>query len=134
MIQGDYERRTRGLEALFRPRDLLEYDILRSEMCAGRADGWAGTMATPYIILRAYALAQGTSVGAEWDGEWIPGHVMGYLASAIIIQGHATRYPPLVITAYEELLNESVPKVFLEPSPKRIPGSGPRKKANRPSY
>lgn len=100
---GDYERRSRGLEALFRPQDWVDYDILRAEMVAGRAQGHAWGMPTPYIVLRAYAAFRGRSLGAEWDGEWQAGHVMGYLASAILVQGTVSRWPVLVISAYEEL-------------------------------
>jgi hypothetical protein len=116
MLTGDYDRRMRGLFPLFRPIDLLEYDILRAEMVAGCAPGTAWDMATPYIILRAYAAAQGRSIGADWDGQWYPGHIMGYLASAIRIQGSVSHYPTLVVSAYEELINESVPKVFCDPN------------------
>ncbi len=99
---GDYELRTRGLEALFKPRDFVEWDILRTEMVVGVSDGRVGPFATPYIILRAYAGARGMDIGAECT-EWVAGHRMGYLAHAIVMHGVSGRSPILVTTAVEEL-------------------------------
>lgn len=103
MNEGDYEVRSRGLEALFRVRDLVEWDILRAEMAAGVSDGRVGASSTPYIILHAFCGLRGVSIGAECEG-WAAGHVMGYLASAIVLRGVSSRPPILVVTAVEELL------------------------------
>lgn len=111
---GDYERRCRGLEALVRASDPIDYDVLVREMCAGVHDG--SLYPTPYTILWYYARSRGVSVGQECTG-WTAGHRMGYLASALRIQkGCSGHWPILVVTAFEELLNEKVPKVFLDPS------------------
>jgi hypothetical protein len=99
---GDYELRTRGLEALFRCSDLVEWDVLRTEMAAGVSSG--DTHCTPYIILRAYAGLRGVSIGAKCT-RWEPGHPMGYLAHAILLQGEPSLSPILVTTAFEELLS-----------------------------
>ena len=93
---GDYELRARGLEGLFRVRDLVEWDVLRTEMVVGVCDG-STSHCTPYIILGAYA-----DIGEPCTG-WTAGHPMGYLASAIRIQGVSQRICPLVRTALEEL-------------------------------
>jgi len=101
--QGDYEQWAKGLEGLFRVRDLVDWDILRAEMVAGVSDGNVGVASTPYIILRAHALARGVSIGDPCI-EWVAGHVMGYLASAILLQGVSGPVCPLVRTAVEELM------------------------------
>jgi len=94
---GDYELRVRGLEGLFRVRDLVEWDVLRTEMVMGVADG-STPHTTPYIILGAYA-----DIGEPCTG-WTAGHPMGYLASAIRIQGVSGKKCPLLVTALEELI------------------------------
>lgn len=134
MIQGDYDRRMRGLEALFRPEDLVEYDVLVRQMAAGRATGEAGGMSTPYTILRAYCEQQGVSVGEPCTG-WVAGHCMGYLASALLIQhGRCGRWPILVVSAYEEFLNEQVPKVFLDPHSSGATGRTRRRRTGPPGH
>jgi len=111
---GDYERRSRGLEALVRAADPIDYDVLVREMCSGIHDG--SLYPTPYTILWYYAQSKGVSIGDEATG-WVAGHRMGYLASALRIQkGCGGHWPILVVTAFEELMNEKVPKVFLDPS------------------
>ena len=111
---GDYERRCRGLEALVRASDPIDYDVLVREMCAGIHDG--SLYPTPYTILWYYAATKGVEIGQE-STTWVADHRMGYLASALRIQrGCSDRWPILVVTAFEELLNEKVPKVFLDPS------------------
>jgi len=93
---GDYELRARGLEGLFLVKDLVEWDVLRTEMVMGVADG-STRHCTPYIILGAYA-----DIGGPCTG-WTAGHPMGYLAHAIQLQGVSGKRCPLLITALEEL-------------------------------
>lgn len=103
---GDYPRRERGLERLFRPQDAVEWDVLRASMTARVVEAvprWAGV---PYAVLRAYALARGVELGAEpleFELQW--GHPVKYLWSALRIQGVASEWPALVTSAYEELVS-----------------------------
>lgn len=101
---GDYERRHTGMLHLMRPSDLHDYDILVAEMRAGVADQVPPQLATGYAILRAYARAKGRSLGAECH-TWTHMHPMLYLQSALAIQGTASQWPHLVITAYEEFIH-----------------------------
>ncbi len=102
---GDYDRRERGLVALFLPRDPVEWGLLRAEMAAGvvaHVPQWARV---PYAVLWAYATTRGRSLGVADPGpvetRW--SHPVKYLWSAIRVQGIAGAYPVLVTSAYEEL-------------------------------
>lgn len=114
---GDYDRRERGLMALFcYCPDLLEFDVLRHEMAAGVV-GYVPTWArSPYGVLRAYALARGDDLGIASEPDTSTyGHPVKYLWSAIQLQKEAGHFPSLVTSAYEELKHGSVFEVFRRP-------------------
>ena len=104
MQSGDYDRRERGLLALYRPRDLVEFDVHRAEARAGVVDLVPECFRVPYGILRAYAEARGVHLGAPDERSEIPDwHPCLYLWSALRFRGGVGRYPPLVVSAFEEL-------------------------------
>lgn len=112
--QGDYERRHTTLVSLFRPPDVVSWDVLRAEMRAGVArvvPEWAGT---GYSLLWAYAREQGVVIG-EADDCATAGHPLLYLHSALRIQHGVGRWPPLVRLAFEEFKHETVSHVFSRP-------------------
>lgn len=105
---GDYPRRERGLEKLFRPQDAVEWDVLRAAMAArvvSLVPQWAGV---PYAVLRAYAGTLGVCLGEEpQEFELQRGHPVKYLWSALRLQGVVSQWPALVTSAYEELVTRS---------------------------
>ena len=89
---GDYERRERGLTALFCPRDPVEWDVLRAELYQGSVGYVPAWARSPYGVLRAYVLTLGQDIGVESEADvsdW--GHPVKYLWSAIRLQGGAGR-------------------------------------------
>lgn len=102
-LEGDYGVRERGLDALFRPRDLLEWEVLLGEMRIGRVEWVPEWARVGYAILWFYAEAQGESLGAEpaEPDRWT-GHPMKYLYSVLRVH-EVSQWPPLVVSAYEEL-------------------------------
>ena len=52
---GDYDHRERGLLALYRPRDLVEFDVHRAECKAGVVAWVPDHFRVPYAVLRACA-------------------------------------------------------------------------------
>jgi len=95
MLLGDYDHRHSTLEALMRPGDLVEYDILLAEMAAGRCGAVSPWAATGAYILMA-------SRGVWLAAERTPGHPMLYLQHALEIQ-RGGKMPPLVGRASEQL-------------------------------
>lgn len=105
--EGDYGVRMRGLDALFRPTDPIEWAVLREEMRIGVAAVIPGWAKVPYTILWFYASQQeGESIGEDPDWSDSESHPMKYLYSALRIQGSASRWPPLVVSAYSELTSD----------------------------
>lgn len=101
---GDYDRRERGLLALYRPRDLVEFDVHRAEARAGVVDLVPECFRVPYGVLRAYAATRGRYLGEEDLRSGLPPwHPCLYLWSAIRVRGGSGRYPPLIISAFKEL-------------------------------
>lgn len=112
---GDYDRRESGLWAMMRPCDLLEFDVLRAEMYVGSTAYVPGWARIPYTILWHYADAvRNESLGENPDQIGAPtaGHPCLYLYSALRIQGPGSWWPPLIISAYEELMNGTIPEVL----------------------
>lgn len=100
---GDYWVRERGLLALFRPTDPIEWDVLLGSMVAGVAEDIPQHMVIPYGVLRAYAESLGDSIGGLEDLECEDHHPLKFLWSALKIQGTASHWPPLVTSAWQEL-------------------------------
>lgn len=104
MQGGDYDHRERGLLALYRPADLIEFDVHRAECQAGVVAWVPDHFRVPYAVLRACAEARGVRLGERDTRPEVPGwHPCLYLWSALRIRGGAGRYPPLVVSAFEEL-------------------------------
>jgi hypothetical protein len=106
-VSGDYDHRERGLVALYRPADLIEFDVHRAECKAGVVGYVPDHFRVPYAVLRGCAEARGVSLGERDDRSWAPpSHPCLYLWSALRIKGHSQcYYPPLVLSAWEELKN-----------------------------
>jgi hypothetical protein len=86
-----------------RPRDLVEWDLLRAEMVAGVVASTPTWAVVPYGILRAYAASQRRDLGSHVEGYCE--HPMCYFWSGLEL-GHAgSRWPAVVISAYEELVS-----------------------------
>lgn len=97
--EGDYGVRMRGLDALFRPQDPVEWEVLRLEMQQGlveRVPEWA---IVGYTILWYYSDGE---IGCS-PPPGVGSGPMRYLASALRIQRGCSRWPPIVVSAYEEL-------------------------------
>lgn len=106
MNDGDYDRRAKGLLALYMPKDLLAYDVHIRECLAGTVARVNYEFVVPYIILRGCCLARGMKLGTDDVGIGDDYHPCRYLHSAIRIKGHVEGYyPPLVISAYDELMD-----------------------------
>lgn len=104
MQGGDYDHRERGLLALYRPRDPVEFDVHRAECKAGVVAWVPDHFRVPYAVLRACAEARGVHLGALDTRLEVPGwHPCLYLWSALRITGGSGHYPPLVVSAFEEL-------------------------------
>lgn len=103
--EGDYDRRCRGLRALMRPTDPIEWEVLRAELAVGRVGYVPHWAVVGYTILWFYAEARNQDIGIEPDFGWErTGHPMLYLYSALRNQGgDCSRWPPLVVSAFEEL-------------------------------
>lgn len=95
----------RGLRALFRPVDDFEWELLVAEMRAGVVEWVPEWARIGYLILWHYCDGELGVEPPEWV-EWV-GHPMKYLASVIRVQGSCSRWPTLVVSAYEELDHES---------------------------
>jgi len=115
---GDYDRRERGLQALFyHTPDLIEWEILKAEMSVGAVGYVPAWARSPYGVLRAYALTRGDDLGIESEPDtsnW--GHPVKYLWSAIQLQREAGHFPSLVTSAYEELKHGSFFEIFRRPN------------------
>jgi len=110
---GDYDRREVGLEKLFCPRDWLEWDVLRAELIAGVVGYVPEWARSPYGVLRAYAVLRGDDLGIESAPDVsLYGHPVKYLWSALQIQRSAGHFPPLVVSAYEEIKHGQVFKIL----------------------
>lgn len=107
---GDYDRRERGLVSLFRPQDAIEWDLLRAEMSAGLVEHVPEWARIPFDVLQAYVDTRGGTLGEPELNYDIPqmGHPCKYLWSAIRFQGGGAHWPPLVVSAYEELMDGTV--------------------------
>lgn len=101
--EGDYELRERGLEKLMRPKDLWEYGVLVEEMRQGKVEVVPQWAIVGYGILRHYALTQKKVLGSEVRGHC--DHTVGYMWSAIQLGHGGGRWPPLVTSAFSELIN-----------------------------
>src|SRR6185369_1130818 len=110
---GDYWVRERGLDMLFRPGDLLEYDVLRAEMRLGLVSYVPKWARIPYVVLWAFA-ADRRSLGEECLEPVVGSHPLKWLCSVIRQQGPGSHWPSLVTTAYEELINGPLLKSLLE--------------------
>lgn len=104
-MSGDYDHRERGLRSLYRPLDLLEFDIHRMECKMGLVKNIPESYRVPYGILWSCADSRGISLGVkELGSSTPPSHPCLYLWSSIRIKGHSGGYyPPLVTSAMEEL-------------------------------
>ena len=102
---GDYGLRGRGLLALFRPQDLVEYDVLRAEMSYQMVSYVPSWAVIPYDLLGAYAGTLPDRIVEEPQEPDYSGHPLKYLWTAWRIQGIVSRWPPLVVSAYEELIH-----------------------------
>lgn len=100
---GDYWVRERGLLALFRPTDALEWEVLLASMVAGVGGDAPDDMRIPYEVLRAYAESNSESIGEADDRETDAWHPLRFLWSALKIQGSGRYWPPLVVSAWQEL-------------------------------
>jgi hypothetical protein len=107
---GDYGIRERGFLMMMRPKDLIEYDILQHEMYAGVVDYIPAWARIPYGILWHYASQQrDTSLGREPDYDALnQSHPLKYLWSVWRFCNGGAHWPPLVTSAYEELMDGSV--------------------------
>lgn len=101
---GDYCRRERGLEKMLRPPDLVEYDVLRAEMHLGLVHYVPTWAAVPVALLAAFSAHRGNPIDVE-PAEPDPhqGHPLKFLWTALQIQKSIPNWPPLVVSAYEEL-------------------------------
>lgn len=102
---GDYDHRERGMLALYRPVDLIEFDVHRAECKAGVVGYVPDHFRVPYAVLRGCAEVRGVSLGEQDNRDWTPpSHPCLYLWSCLRIKGHSEGYyPPLVVSAFEEL-------------------------------
>jgi len=104
---GDYWVRERGLVMLFRPRELVEFDVLRHEMRLGLVSYVPGWAVIPYACLWAYARHR-RGVGNECVGEPVGGHPLKWLWSCLKQQPDGGHFPVLISSAYEELQDGSL--------------------------
>jgi len=92
------------MEKLFRPRELVEYDVLRHEMRLGLVSYVPQWAVIPYVVLWAYA-GDRRGIGQECLDAivWNNNHPLKWLCSVIRLHGGGSHWPTLVSTAYEEL-------------------------------
>lgn len=117
---GDYGVRERGLLAFFRPKDLIEYEILLIELRGGNVSHIPLWAAIPFDLLRTYGESKGWFIQCQDPGpleDEIGFHPMKYLWTALRIQGSCSRWPTLVVSAYEEIIYGTVSALL--PSPRR---------------
>lgn len=98
MLHGDYDRRERGLLALYRPRDLVAFSVHIAEARAGVVVDCPWPVA--YTVLRAYAAQRGMHLGGPVDG--YDDHPLLFLASVIRQRGIGSYDSPLVASAFNE--------------------------------
>lgn len=99
---GDWERRTRGLEAFMRIRDWVEWDVLRAEMLAGCVATTPKWAVAPYGVLRAYGLQHKRSLGGHVSG--LCEHPICFLWHGLELGYGGSSWPAAVTSAYAELV------------------------------
>ena len=106
---GDYLHQKGGLELLYRPDDLVDFDVHRAELCAGVVAHVPEPFRAPYACLEALADHSGLSLGSYVEDFGVPleftvkQHPCTYLWHCLKIQGFRGHMPPLVISAFEEI-------------------------------
>ena len=101
-LTGDYGIRESGLMRMMRPREMVSYDVLYQEMRAGIVADVPQWAIVGYGLLRLYAKQYKRDLGAAPSG--ICEHPLAYLWSATQLQGSCSGWPPLVLSAYSELI------------------------------
>lgn len=101
-LTGDYGIRESGLLRMMRPKNMVEYDILYHEMRAGVVDTIPQWAIVGYGILRLYAKQYKRDLGAAPSGHCE--HPLGHLWSTFQARGYGSYWPPLVLSAYSELI------------------------------
>lgn len=101
-LTGDYGIRESGLMRMMRPREMVEYDVLYHEMRAGVVADVPQWTIVGYGLLRLYAKQYKRDLGAAPSGTCE--HPLAYLWSATQLQGPCSGWPPLVLSAYAELV------------------------------
>lgn len=97
------EYQGKGLIELYRPKDLIQFDVHINEMKVGRVEKVSSELKVGYLCLWEVSRIKNRKIGnkLEWDENMKPGNMMFYASCA---RYHKTNWvPPLLEKCWEEL-------------------------------